>query len=343
MNAVDVMPIASSEVQNFQGQRMAQSSVLHDKQEPHRAARGVRLDQEIAQPEPLREAFLDMKQDMGHTLERIRRQRGVPVDERDHVSSDAHEEKCDEFHASPRTLADEKTLLQRLDIGQQELVKGQQRLMQICSAIKSQGDDSRAVLDFVKDMAKALRADQFEAPRLACLLPPWSFARSRGLSPTEQHPRTWKSRLQEGVKKKGFFTKSMRLFLVCAKTYRLVPCGFHGQGYQIEELRDLVKKTFGVVRVIMEFTAVTLGLASAAGLMSNLVEAIGTTSEMPKGEDLVGLIAHYGELAYNKGQRTLEQGQAVSPASAVSETCGFFFCCRDASLPSPHTRLWPLR
>lgn len=306
---------------------MIRSSFLHDKQEPHRAARWVRLEEEVAEPEPFREAFQDMKQDIRHTLESIRRQRVVPVDERDHASSDAHEEKGNDFHSSQRTLADETTLLQRLDIGQQELVQGQQRLMQICGAIKTQGDDSRAVLDFVKDMAKALRADQFEAPRLACLLPPWGFERSRGLSPTEQHPQTWKSRVQEGIKKKGFFTKSMRLFLVCAKTYRLVPCGFHGQGYEIEELRDLVKRTFGVVRVIVEFTALTLGLVSAAGLMSNLVEAIGITSDMLKSEDLVGLVTPYGELAYSKGQRTIEQRQALSPESAVREICGFVPCC----------------
>ncbi|CAN0399699.1 unnamed protein product, partial [Ectocarpus sp. 12 AP-2014] len=89
-------------------------------------------------------------------------------------------------------------------------------------------------LDFIVAMMMAIRRDGFDTPRRACVLPPWDFAQGHGLSDEEQAPECWVKRLGEWrgddfKQGKGVFKTKMRLFLVCAATHRLVPCGPHGQ------------------------------------------------------------------------------------------------------------------
>lgn len=81
------------------------------------------------------------------------------------------------------------------------------------------------------------RAEKFDTPRLAFVLSPWDFDQDVGLSQREQDGATWLSKLEAGVDKKGWFKTNMRLFLVCAHTHRLVPCGPLGQGYSVQHVR----------------------------------------------------------------------------------------------------------
>lgn len=85
----------------------------------------------------------------------------------------------------------------------------------------------------------------------------------------------------------------------------------NGQGYEIEKVRELVRRSFGVMKVVVELTALSVGAAAAAGLVSNLVEGIGT-GEIVKNEDLLGLKARYEELADIEGHRMIKQQQTVT-------------------------------
>lgn len=125
-------------------------------------------------------------------------------------------------------------------------------------------------------IVKAMRADDFDTPRLACVLPPWEFKLSEGLSEDEQSRDGWTGRLskwQENDFKegKGFFKKKARLFLVCAHTYRLVPCGTKGQGYEICSFRKWVTVAIEVVTVVLEIACATLGTMVAARIPSTVL------------------------------------------------------------------------
>lgn len=201
----------------------------------------------------------------------------------------------------------------------EHLVMGQKRIMKMCEIIQTQGDETRAMLDFVKEMTKALRAETFDTPRLACLLSPWDFEEPRGLSQREQDPQTWTRKVQhESARGRGWFTEEMRVFLVCAKTHRLVPCGLDGHGYQITEVRDWVKRAFGVVRVMVELTSLVLGVGAAAGVVSNLAQAVGSGSEVVRNEELFGLKERYPAFTVEEQSRENERRQATYPGDMAS-------------------------
>ncbi|CAM9463484.1 unnamed protein product [Scytosiphon promiscuus] len=125
--------------------------------------------------------------------------------------------------------------------------------------------------DFLVAMLKAVRSEGFDTPRQACILPPWKFAQAHGLSESEQSPEGWVRRLGEWRKDdfkqgKGFFTKKKRLFLVCAHTYRLVPCGPNGQGYDIHQSRTWVRMSCSVAAFALQVVCTTLAAMATAPL-----------------------------------------------------------------------------
>lgn len=196
----------------------------------------------------------------------------------------------------------------------------QNRLMELYEIIKSEGDETRAVLDFLKHVfAEASLAETFDTPRLACLLSPWLFENPLGLSPAEQDPQSWTRRAQlDSARNKDWLRKEMRLFLVCARTYRLVPCGLEGQGYLVMEARNWVKRHVGVVRVMVEITSVASGVGAAVRLISNLVEAVGAASEIAKNEDILPLKERYTALVNEEKNRGSEQLRVIYHKDTVS-------------------------
>lgn len=105
--------------------------------------------------------------------------------------------------------------------------------------------------DFLVAMLMAVRREGFDTPRQACVLPPWKFTEAHGLSEDEQSPEVWLTRLKEWREDdfkegKGFFKKKKRLFLVCALTHRLVPCGPNGQGYDIQHARTWFRRSISL-------------------------------------------------------------------------------------------------
>ena len=130
-------------------------------------------------------------------------------------------------------------------------------------------DGVMGTLDFLKAMLMAERREGVDTPRQACVLPPWKFAKAQGLSEDEQKPEEWIKRLKEWREDdfregKGFFKKKKRLFLVCAQTHRLVPCGRNGQGYDIQQPRTWLRISVSVATFALQVVCSTL--AAMAGL-----------------------------------------------------------------------------
>lgn len=106
---------------------------------------------------------------------------------------------------------------------------------------------------------------------------------------------------------------------MCARTRRLVPSGPDGHGYHLTKLRNWVKGALGVIRVMVELTSVVLGVGAAAGLVSNLVEAVGKAGEIAKNEDFLGLREQYATaLANDENGRAIERTKACNPGDVVS-------------------------
>lgn len=101
--------------------------------------------------------------------------------------------------------------------------------------------------EFVKPVMQRMRAAQLKTPRLACMLVTWKFEYRQGLSPQEQESHRWTRRQIDASKgkAKGWFTEDMWLYLVCAHTYLLVPCGPDGHGYRIQRCRTRVGNAVG--------------------------------------------------------------------------------------------------
>lgn len=90
--------------------------------------------------------------------------------------------------------------------------------------------------------ARAIPVHELDTPRFACVLLRWEFEQPEGLSPDEQSPSNWIRRLKSWQAHdltvgESNVAKEERLFLVCAHTFRLVPCGKNGQGYGIRTHR----------------------------------------------------------------------------------------------------------
>lgn len=92
-------------------------------------------------------------------------------------------------------VVDEMTKLQRLmgDL-QQQLSQHQDARGWIEAEFKPLADAIYAddgvmgKLDFIVTMLMSVRSDPFDTPRHACVLPPWKFAKTHGLSEDEQMP-----------------------------------------------------------------------------------------------------------------------------------------------------------
>lgn len=149
---------------------------------------------------------------------------------------------------------------------------GAQRLADVIDA----DDGVMGRLDFVVAMLTAMRKKGSDIPRRACVLPPWKFAETHGLSEEEQSPggeEGWVKRLDEWREDdfkegKGLFKKKKRLFLVCAHTHRLVPCGSKGQGYNIDEPRTWFRMSVSVATFALQVLCTTLSAMAVAPLSS---------------------------------------------------------------------------
>lgn len=188
---------------------------------------------------------------------------------------------------------------QHQDVREWVTTLGEKRLADSIDA----DDGVMGSLDFIVAMLMAMRREGIDAPRHACVLPPWKFAEDRGLSEDEQMRETWFKRLEEWQEDdfkggKRFFMKKKRLFLVCAHTHRLVPCGPNGQGYDLQQPRTWFRMAANVVTFALQVTCAMLSAMTAAPLSGAgaAVEAtvsatLGTFESMLQ-DQIAGLTLH---------------------------------------------------
>ncbi|CAN0005427.1 unnamed protein product, partial [Sphacelaria rigidula] len=165
------------------------------------------------------------------------------------------------------------------------------------------GDSSMAML---RNVAFDIACLRWPVPRLACLLP----AHEGVLLESDRSYQSWNARLQSWfldgmVVSKGVFRRDLRLFLLCAHDKSLVDCGPGGQGYEVKELLDWVRKAKPVAKVGLVLGSIALkactGLAVPAeidsafgqtlgGVVSEIVkEGVGTAVEEAKSRALESL------------------------------------------------------
>lgn len=148
--------------------------------------------------------------------------------------------------------------------------------------------------EFLIAMLMKVRSEGFDTPRQACVLPPWNFAQPHGLSEHEQSPKVWKKLLEEWLEDdfkqgKGVIWKNKRLFLLCAHTHRLVPCGPNGQGYDIKQLRTWVRKSISATAFALQVVCSTLAAMAAAPVAAAPLAAAGGVVETTVSEALGSL------------------------------------------------------
>lgn len=190
-------------------------------------------------------------------------------------------------------------------------------------------------LQVVKTMMKRNRTEMYDTPRLACLLVPWDFALLQGLSPEEQNPKNWIRRLVDGgaSKTRGWFRKNVRLFLVCARTFHLVPCGPEGHGYMIQQFRTWTKIAVGVMKVMVQLTSTVLGASASSDLSSYLLDAAEGSLRVAEGDGVSSL------KTYLRGS-TGRSVEVVHKVSMQSLEMWFRICAhRKFRTPTIHNRL----
>ncbi|CAN0044686.1 unnamed protein product [Pylaiella littoralis] len=138
---------------------------------------------------------------------------------------------------------------------------------------------------FLVAMLMAMRSEGFDTPRQACVLPPWKFAQTYGLSEHEQTPEVWVKRLDEWREDdfkqgKGVIRKKKHLFLLCAHTHQLAPCGPKGQGYDVQQLRTWVRKSVSGTAFALQVACSTL---AAGGVEATVSEALGSLQSKLEG------------------------------------------------------------
>lgn len=152
------------------------------------------------------------------------------------------------------------------------------KMSEIAAAMMTADDGVTKTLDVVVAMLMAVRGDAFDTPRQACVLP-GDYA-PHGLTAELSSPKVWTQRLQEWIASdfkagKGVWKKKMRLFLVCAHTHELVPCGHDGRGYDVQRFRRWVGVAVDVAKFALQVTCTLLAGPLVAQLPVLSLGAVG--------------------------------------------------------------------
>ena len=134
-------------------------------------------------------------------------------------------------------------------------------------------------LDFLVTMLMAVRGDKVDTPRQAVVLP-GNYAEPPALWSELRKPEEWTKTLEDWRESdfqagKGVWKKKMRLFLICAQTHQLVPCGHNGRGYDVQRYRKWVGMTVDVAKFALEVIFATLGSMALAQIPSTILADTG--------------------------------------------------------------------
>ncbi|MEP5350938.1 MAG: hypothetical protein ABJZ75_01165, partial [Luteolibacter sp.] len=165
-----------------------------------------------------------------------------------------------------RLDGDKLDVLDGLEATKSGLEATMNKMMDLLAA----GDGVMGRLDFLVAMLMTVRGDKVDTPRHACILP-GSYAEPDGLSDELRRPDVWKKKVEDWRESdfeagKGVWTKKMRLFLVCAQTHQLVPCGHNGRGYDIQRVRKWVRMTVDFAKFALQVTCASLAAVAVAQL-----------------------------------------------------------------------------
>lgn len=142
-------------------------------------------------------------------------------------------------------------------------------------------------LDFLVAMVMAQQAEKISTPRFVCVLPPWEFAESGGLSPEEMDPSVWTKRFADWCDDdfkdgKSFFETEMRVFPLCAFSGELVPCGHEGHGYRVKRARKWVRDATRVANALVSTVAGPVGGAEPLAAVAMGAAELGAQSAAQK-------------------------------------------------------------
>ncbi|CAN0258452.1 unnamed protein product, partial [Laminaria digitata] len=109
------------------------------------------------------------------------------------------------------------------------------RMSEMAADVMTADDGVVERLDVLLTMLMAVRGEKVDIPCQACVLP-GDYGEPDVLSDELRKPEVWTKKLEDWIERdfkagKGFLKKKKRLFLVCAHTHQLVPCGHNGRGY----------------------------------------------------------------------------------------------------------------
>ncbi|CAM9393730.1 unnamed protein product, partial [Laminaria digitata] len=149
-------------------------------------------------------------------------------------------------------------------------------------------------LDFLEAMLMTVRGDKVDTPRHACLLP-GNYAEPHGLSDELRRPEVWTRKVEEWRESdfeagKGVWKKKMRLFLVCAHSHELVPCGHNGRGYDIQSVRKWVRMTVDVAKFALQVTCATVAAVAVAQLPATTLGGVGGQAGEAASAGLSGML-----------------------------------------------------
>ena len=100
------------------------------------------------------------------------------------------------------------------------------------------------------------------------------------LSDELRRPEVWKKNVEEWRESdfeagKTVWKKQMRLFLICAHTHQLVPCGHNGRGYDVQRVRKWVRMTVDLAKFALQVTLASLATGVVAQLPATTLGGVG--------------------------------------------------------------------
>lgn len=170
----------------------------------------------------------------------------------------------------------------------------------------------------LRNMAQDVAYLRWPVPRLACLLPAYDGL----LTEHDRGFHIWTCRLRSwcrgGKKKgKGKFRRYLRLFFLCASDFSLAECGPDGQGYEVKEVLDWVKKVQPLAKLGLALGSIALSTCTGLRLpASNIITAL----EETVGGAVSTVVENVGVPDLNETAMTV--GEDVSCRSLVRQLSG---------------------
>lgn len=126
----------------------------------------------------------------------------------------------------------------------------------------------------LRNIALDVASLRWPVPRLACLLPP----HDESLSEQSRQLQDWSSRLESWCKHgkrkgKGISRRKLRLFFLCAHDFSLAECGPDGQGYEVTELLNWVKRARPVAKIGLALGRIALTICTGLSLPPQSISA----------------------------------------------------------------------